>query len=110
MSSNPPPLRRSARIQEIEAPSVAEAPQNPEPMMSPKSKKGCKRLQSNADDNASKCQKGEEDESMPADTGNDTVESQGQQNKGKGRKEMAKKGKKGGKRCVTLADLVAHTY
>ena len=110
MSSNPPLSRRSARIQEIEAPSMAEAPQKPEPTMSPKSKKGRKRLQLNADNNASKCQKGEEDESMPADTGDDTIESQGQQNKGKGRKETVKKGKKGGKRCVALADLVAHTY
>ena len=89
---------------------MAEAPQNPKPTTSPKSKKGRKWLQSNADENVSKRQKGEEDESTPADAGDDTVESQGQQNKGKGRKETVKKGKKGGKRCVALADLVAHTY
>ena len=86
---------------------MAEAPQKPKPMTSLKSKKGCKRLQLNADENASKRQKGEEDKSTPAEAGDDAVESQGQQNKGKGRKET---GKKGGKRCVALAHLIMHTY
>ena len=106
MSSNPPPSCHLACIQEVET------PQNPEPTTSPKCKKGCKCLQSNADKNASKCQKGKEDESTLGDVGNDTVKSQGQQNKGegKGRKKMAKKGETGSKQCVKVTDLIAHMY
>ena len=62
--------------------------------------------------NASKRLKGKEDESTLGDAGNDTVKSQGQQNKGKGkgRKEMAKKGGTGSKQCVEVTELIAHMY